>query len=121
MSSSKISDFRSASSLKRRKAALTSASDSREMPSSCSRCLKALRPDSLPSTILLAVQPTSSARMISYVSRAFKMPSWWMPDACAKAFAPTTALFGCTAKPVICDTILDAATICVVSMPTVKL
>jgi hypothetical protein len=35
--------------------------------------------------------------------------------------APTTALFGCTAKPVICDTIFEAATICVVSMPTSRL
>jgi hypothetical protein len=42
-----------------------SASLSSCTPSSCRRCLKALRPDSLPSTILLAAQPTSSARMIS--------------------------------------------------------
>ena len=34
-------------------------------PRSCRRCLNALRPDSLPSTILFALQPTSSARMIS--------------------------------------------------------
>ena len=42
-------------------------------------------------------------------------PSWWMPDACANAFAPTTALFGCTTKPVICDTSREVGTICVVS------
>ncbi|MNT50055.1 hypothetical protein D3C72_1869510 [compost metagenome] len=65
MSSSKISDLRSASSLKRANAALTSVSLSIVTPRSCRRCLKALRPLSLPSTILLAVQPTSSARMIS--------------------------------------------------------
>ena len=39
-----------------------------------------------------------------------------MPEACAKAFAPTTALFGCTTKPVICDTRREVGTICVVSM-----
>ena len=38
-----------------------------------------------------------------------------MPEACAKAFAPTTALFGCTTKPVICDTMREVGTICVVS------
>ena len=32
-----------------------------------------------------------------------------MPDACANALAPTTALFGCTTKPVVCDTIREAA------------
>ena len=50
---------------RRSTAALISASLSISMPSSCSRCLNAVRPDSLPSTILLALQPTSSARMIS--------------------------------------------------------
>ena len=43
-------------------------------------------------------------------------PSWWMPEAWAKALAPTTALFGWTTKPVICETSRDAGTICVVSM-----
>ena len=65
MSSSKISLLRSASSLNLAKAALMSASLSSCTPRSCRRCLKALRPESLPSTILLADQPTSSARMIS--------------------------------------------------------
>ena len=37
-----------------------------------------------------------------------------MPDACANALAPTTALLGCTAKPVICETSFDAGTIWVV-------
>jgi len=35
-----------------------------------------------------------------------------MPEACAKALAPTTALLGWITKPVVCDTILDAGTIC---------
>ena len=39
-----------------------------------------------------------------------------MPDSCANALAPTIALFGCTTKPVICDTRREAGTICVVSM-----
>src|SRR5256885_8971271 len=43
-----------------------------------------------------------------------------MPDSCANAFAPTIALFGWTGKPVILDTIFDAATICVVSMRVVQ-
>lgn len=38
--------------------------------------------------------PMSSGRMISYVSGLFSMPSWWMPDSCAKAFAPTMACAG---------------------------
>jgi hypothetical protein len=42
------------------------------------------------------------------------MPSWWMPDSCAKAFLPTMALLYCTGKPVIEDTILEArASFCV--------
>src|SRR6266566_2194356 len=42
-----------------------------------------------------------------------------MPDSCAKAFAPTMALLGCTGNPVMLDTIFDAATICVASMRVV--
>src|ERR1041384_1290640 len=38
-----------------------------------------------------------------------------MPEAWANAFAPTTALFGCTTNPVICDTRRDVGTIWVVS------
>ena len=33
-----------------------------------------------------------------------------MPDSWAKAFAPTIALFGCTAKPVMFDTSLEVGT-----------
>ena len=47
------------------KALLMSASLSMETPSSINLCLNALRPLSLPKTILLADHPTSSARMIS--------------------------------------------------------
>ncbi|MNN02119.1 hypothetical protein D3C81_1147660 [compost metagenome] len=64
-SSSKISCFLSASSLKRAKAVFSSASPGRTMPSSSRRARKALRPECLPMTILLAFQPTSWARMIS--------------------------------------------------------
>ena len=39
-----------------------------------------------------------------------------MPDSCANALAPTTALFGCTAKPVMPETRRLAGTIWVVSM-----
>src|SRR5213075_2382531 len=60
-SSSKISAFLSARSLKRWNALLAASSLSSSMPSSFRRCLKALRPESLPSTILLVDQPTSSA------------------------------------------------------------
>ena len=34
-----------------------------------------------------------------------------MPDSCAKALAPTIALFGCTGKPVMPETSLLAGTI----------
>ena len=37
--------------------------------------------------------------MISKVSAFFSMPSWWIPDSCAKAFLPTIALLNCTGKP----------------------
>ena len=40
-----------------------------------------------------------------------------MPDSCANALAPTTALLGCTGYPVMVDTSLLAGTICVASMP----
>ena len=49
-------------------------------------------------------QPTDSGVMISYVRGSFRTPSWWIPEACANAFAPTTALFGCTGMPVRSDT-----------------
>ena len=29
------------------------------------------------------------------------MPCWWIPASCAKAFRPTTALFGCGQMPVM--------------------
>src|SRR5947207_13382560 len=43
-----------------------------------------------------------------------------MPDSCAKALAPTMALFGCTGKPVMLETSFDAGTIWVVSMRVVQ-
>jgi hypothetical protein len=54
----------------------------------------------LETTIRRASQPTDCGVMISYVPGSLSTPSWWMPDACANAFAPTTALFGCTGIPV---------------------
>ena len=75
-SSSKISCFLSARSLNRANAAFKSSSESNDMPSSSRRVLKALRPECLPKTMRFCVQPTSSARMISYVSRDFNTPSW---------------------------------------------
>ena len=41
-----------------------------------------------------------------------------MPEAWAKALAPTTALFGWTTKPVVWATRREAGTICEASMPT---
>jgi hypothetical protein len=57
--------------------------------------------------------------MISKVSALFSIPSWWMPDSCAKAFLPTMALFGCTAKPETVETRREMCMIFVVSTPVV--
>ena len=46
--------------------------------------------------------------MISYVFLFLSIPSWWIPDSCAKAFFPTTALLNWTGKPVAFETTLDA-------------
>src|SRR3984893_11858667 len=42
--------------------------------------------------------------MISNVRGFLSTPSWWMPEWCAKALAPTTALLGWTSIPVSCET-----------------
>ena len=55
--------------------------------------------------------------MISYVPGSLMTPSWWMPEACAKAFAPTTALFGWTGVPVSSATRRDARVISFVFTP----
>ena len=88
--------FLSAISLKRLKAAL-SAWPSTSNPSSCSADFSAWRPECLPSTSWLASSPTVVASMISNVERSLSTPSWWMPDSCANALRPTTALLGWTA------------------------
>src|ERR1700693_3737136 len=44
------------------------------------------------------------------------MPSWWMPDSCAKAFWPTIALLYCTGNEVTADTSLEARVSMVASM-----
>ena len=58
--------------------------------------LNAALPECLPSTSELFVSPTLSGVIISYVDAFFSMPSWWIPDSCAKALAPTMALLGCS-------------------------
>ena len=58
-------------------------------------------PECLPSTIVFFGMPTSVDLMISYVWALAMTPCWWMPDSCAKAFAPTIALLGGIGTPVI--------------------
>ena len=41
-----------------------------------------------------------------------RKPSWWIPDSCANALAPTIALLGWTAKPVRYDTSREAGVSC---------
>mmetsp|Transcript_17803 Transcript_17803/g.54769 ORF Transcript_17803/g.54769 Transcript_17803/m.54769 type:complete len:218 (-) Transcript_17803:701-1354(-) len=62
------------------------------------------------------IKPTDSGDMISYVALFLIMPSWWIPDSCWKAFAPTIALWGWTAMPVYSRTMLDVGVMCTVSM-----
>ena len=45
------------------------------------------------------------------------MPSWWMPNSCAKALRPTIALLNCTGNEVAADTSFEARVSMVVSMP----
>jgi hypothetical protein len=45
------------------------------------------------------------------------MPSWWMPDSCWKALAPTMALWGWTAMPVYSFTILEVGVMWTGSIP----
>mmetsp|Transcript_16365 Transcript_16365/g.41453 ORF Transcript_16365/g.41453 Transcript_16365/m.41453 type:complete len:227 (-) Transcript_16365:1170-1850(-) len=95
-----ISFFLSATSLKRTKALFSSSSDS-SMPSSVSLERKAARPLCFPSTMpSFFSSPMVDASTISYVSLFLSIPSWWIPLSCAKALAPTMALFGCTGMPV---------------------
>src|SRR3954454_8196465 len=91
------------------------ASPSRSWPSSRSLPCRPRRPDSLPIDNVLPTRPTDCGVMISYVSGFLITPSWWIPDSWAKAFAPTIALFGWTAKPVRDDTSRDALVICSVA------
>src|SRR5438093_4120242 len=80
--------------------ARSSASPSSGSPSSARRAARPRRPESFDTTMRRACQPTDCGVMISYVPGSLSTPSWWMPEACANAFAPTTALFGCTGIPV---------------------
>mmetsp|Transcript_6179 Transcript_6179/g.18269 ORF Transcript_6179/g.18269 Transcript_6179/m.18269 type:complete len:272 (-) Transcript_6179:504-1319(-) len=61
------------------------------------------------------MRPTDSGDMISYVALFLIMPSWWMPDSCWNAFAPTMALCGCTAMPVYSATMREVGVMCVAS------
>jgi hypothetical protein len=47
----------------------------------------------------------------------FSMPSWWMPLSWAKAFLPTIALLGCTAKP---DTVATRREICMIFVVSIS-
>ncbi len=69
------------------------------MDSSFSR--SACLPECLPSTMVFCGMPTSVEFMISYVLALAMTPCWWMPDSCAKAFAPTMALLGGMGTPVM--------------------
>src|SRR3954467_822298 len=84
----------SASRLKRANAEST-CSRSSSSPASVHARANAWRPECLPSGSVI-VSPSSAGSMIWYVDASLRTPSWWMPASCAKAFAPTTALFGGT-------------------------
>ena len=73
-----------------------------------SACLPECFPITTPTESSPRKYPIVSGAMISYVFLFFSMPSWWMPDSCANALAPTMALCGCTAIPEKSFTILDA-------------
>ena len=102
-SRSVISLFLSAKSLNLAKASLRS-SLFKSYPRSSNLARTALLPLNFPKEILLSDNPTVFASIISYVSLFFNTPSWCIPDSCAKAFAPTIALFGCTTIPVKLET-----------------
>ena len=80
-------------------------------------CLSAARPERAVRVKEWADPPTSSGRMISYVERSLMIPSWWMPDECAKAFDPTIALFLWMESPMRAETILLVFMISFVLIP----
>mmetsp|Transcript_69 Transcript_69/g.264 ORF Transcript_69/g.264 Transcript_69/m.264 type:complete len:294 (-) Transcript_69:658-1539(-) len=122
-SSSRPPFFFSATCLNREKTRAKRAwsSATSPYPSARSRVATALRPECLPSTMPASsadrASPTDSGVMISYVDLFLIMPSWWIPDSCWKAFAPTIALCGCTCMPVYSATSLESGAICVASTP----
>ena len=86
----------SARSLKRRNAAVELVALESDCRCSAHARANAWRPECLPSGSVIRT-PTDAGSMIWYVRASFSIPSWWMPASCANAFAPTIALFGCTA------------------------
>lgn len=50
------------------------------------------------------------------INRQDSCCTWWMPDSCEKALAPTMALLACTIIPVIDDTSFEDLTISFVLM-----
>mmetsp|Transcript_26483 Transcript_26483/g.57560 ORF Transcript_26483/g.57560 Transcript_26483/m.57560 type:complete len:269 (+) Transcript_26483:828-1634(+) len=111
--------FASATSLNRLNTSISS-SPSSDTPNVSRRVLRAWRPECLPRKIpaeSLRTMPTRSGSMISYVVLFLSMPSWWMPDSCAKAFCPTMALCGCTAMPVYSATMREVREMCSMLRP----
>mmetsp|Transcript_26100 Transcript_26100/g.73215 ORF Transcript_26100/g.73215 Transcript_26100/m.73215 type:complete len:280 (+) Transcript_26100:653-1492(+) len=66
------------------------------------------------------IKPMDSGVMISYVCLFLIMPSWWMPDSCWKALAPTIALWGWTAMPVYSFTMFEVGVMWTGSMPVLR-
>mmetsp|Transcript_6387 Transcript_6387/g.16171 ORF Transcript_6387/g.16171 Transcript_6387/m.16171 type:complete len:260 (-) Transcript_6387:1062-1841(-) len=115
-SSSSPPFFFSATCLKRSKTAFN-FSTSRSYPSSLRRVPTAFRPECLPRTIPAPdcasprIRPILSGDMISYVLLFLIIPSWWIPDSCWNALAPTMALCGWQIIPVYSETSFEAGVI----------
>jgi hypothetical protein len=122
MSSSKISLLRSARSLKRAKAALTSASDSELDAQLLQPLLEGVAAESLPSTMRVgAPAHVLGAHDLVGVARLEHAVLVDARLAWAKALAPTTALFGLHHEAGgLADQPASAARSGVVSMPDVQ-
>ena len=94
-------DFlRSASDLKSANSSAVCSGPS-SYPSARRRDSNACCPECFPRTSSVCFTPTDSGVMISYVFASAITPCWCMPLSCAKAFAPTMALFGAIFTPVM--------------------
>jgi hypothetical protein len=58
--------------------------------------------------------------MISYVDRSLMIPSWWIPEECAKALDPTIALFRWIGSPISLDTMRLVLEISFVLIPVTR-